>query len=124
MDEKISFCGIDCLACPVYIATQHGGLNVLEQIASKWSNGEIKFSLEDIDCVGCTEDGRHFNWCDICPVRKCGVGKKVKNCAYCIHYPCEDLEESFERNPEAKEKLDKIRKHLGSISKEDKKIEK
>ena len=112
MDEKISFCGLDCLACPAYIATQQGDNKALERIASEWSNDEIKFNPEEIDCVGRTEDGQRFSWCDICPIRKCVMGKKVRNCAYCIYYPCEELDKSFERSPEAKETLDKIRKNL------------
>jgi len=112
MEEKISFCGFDCLACPAYIATQLGDEKVLERIAVKWSNGKLKFDPKNFDCVGCTEDGRHFSWCDICPIRKCSMDKKIKNCAYCIHYPCEELNESFKKSPEAKEKLDEIRKDL------------
>ena len=112
MDEKILFCGLDCLACPAYLATQRCDKKALERIAIEWSNGEIKLSPENIDCVGCTEDGQHFSWCDICPIRKCVMGKKVRNCAYCVHYPCEELDKSFERSPEAKETLDKIRKTL------------
>ena len=112
MDEKISFCGLDCLACPAYIATQQGDNKALERIASEWPNDEIKFNPEEIDCVGCTEDGQRFSWCDICPIRKCVMGKKVKNCAYCIYYPCEELDKSFEKSPETKETLDKIRKNL------------
>ncbi|MFX1345935.1 MAG: DUF3795 domain-containing protein [Promethearchaeota archaeon] len=112
MDKKISFCGFDCLACPAYLATQYGDKNALERISSEWSNNKIKYTPEEIDCVGCTEDGQHFSWCDICPIRKCGMGKKVKNCAYCIHYPCEELDKSFERLPERKETLDKIKKNL------------
>ncbi len=40
------------------------------------------------------------------------MGKKVRNCAYCIYYPCEELDKSFERSPETKETLAKIRKTL------------
>ena len=80
--------------------------------ANEWSNGKIKFEPENFDCVGCTEDGEHYSWCDMCPVRKCNTDKKIKNCAYCIHYPCEELDEPFERLPNSKKNLDKIRKNL------------
>ncbi|MFX1477314.1 MAG: DUF3795 domain-containing protein [Promethearchaeota archaeon] len=111
MEEKISFCGLDCLACPVYIATQQGDSHALERIAFNWSNGELKFNPDEINCVGCTVDGQHMSWCDICPVRKCGTGKKIKNCAYCIYYPCEELGKVFERSPGVEENLDKIKKN-------------
>ena len=110
MKENISFCGLDCLACPAYIATQHGDEKTLKRIASKWSNGELKFDPEEGTCVGCTEEGLHLSWCDICPVRKCGKDKKVKNCAYCVHYPCEELDDSFKKTKGVKDTLDKIRK--------------
>ncbi|MHA1915536.1 MAG: DUF3795 domain-containing protein [Promethearchaeota archaeon] len=112
MTEKISFCGLDCLACPAYMATQRGDQKMLKRLTSEWSNGELRFAPEEMDCVGCTEDGQHMNWCDICPVRKCVTGKKIKNCAYCVHYPCEDLDKPFERSSEAKKTLDSIRKNL------------
>lgn len=112
MDEKISFCGMDCLACPAYLAIQQGDKGVIERITSKWSNGELTFDPETRDCVGCTEDGQHMSWCDICPVRKCAMGKKIKNCAFCIHYPCDELDKPFERSTEAKKVLDSIRKKL------------
>ncbi|MFX1571479.1 MAG: DUF3795 domain-containing protein [Promethearchaeota archaeon] len=112
MEEKISFCGLDCLSCPAYIATQHGDRKALERIAIEWSNNELKFDSKNIDCVGCTEDGRHFSWCDICPIRKCGMGKKIKNCAHCIYYPCEELNQSLKNSFKARQKLDDIRKNL------------
>ncbi len=40
------------------------------------------------------------------------MDKKIKNCAYCIHYPCEELDEPFERLPNAKKNLDNIQKNL------------
>jgi hypothetical protein len=112
MKITVSICGMDCLAYPAYIASQQGDKKALERIASKWSNGELKFNPTNFDCVGCTEDGKHYSWCDMCPVRKCSMDKKIKNCAYCIHYPCEELNEPFERLPNAKKTLDEIRKNL------------
>jgi len=94
MVKEISFCGMDCLACPAYMASQQGDKKALERIAFE------------------TEDGQHYSWCDICPVRKCSMDKKIKNCAYCIHYPCDELDEPFERLPNAKKTLDEIRKNL------------
>ncbi|MFX1454165.1 MAG: DUF3795 domain-containing protein [Promethearchaeota archaeon] len=112
MEKKISFCGMDCLACPAYIASQLGNKKALKRIVTKWSNGILKLDRENFDCVGCTEDGQHYSWCDICPIRKCNMDKKIKNCAYCIHYPCEELSEPFERLPDTKKTLDDIRKNM------------
>ena len=69
---------------------------------------------EDVtDCDGCkTKDDRLFSGCKNCLIRKCVIEKKIENCAYCIKYPCDKLEEFFVTDPEAGERLDKIRNTL------------
>ena len=43
-----------------------------------------------LDCGGCTSKGKiHFQYCNVCEIRKCGQEKKVKNCAYCADFACE-----------------------------------
>jgi len=53
-------------------------------------------------------------FCEECNVRKCGLKKGVKNCAYCTEYPCEKLEKLWNsfQVPLAKEILDEIRKTI------------
>ena len=47
----------------------------------------------------------------VCEIRKCGMDKGVKNCAYCADYGCDKLLKFFEMAPQAREKLEEIRKH-------------
>ncbi|MHA2325774.1 MAG: DUF3795 domain-containing protein [Promethearchaeota archaeon] len=112
MHKNIAYCGLDCLACPAYMATQQGDDKALERIASEWSNGELKFDPVEGNCVGCAEDGQHHSWCEICPVRKCGIDKMVKNCGFCVYYPCEELNKSFEKSKGIKDTLEKIKREL------------
>ena len=35
--ENISYCGLDCAACPAYIATQAGDQEGLKKTAETWS---------------------------------------------------------------------------------------
>ncbi|MCK4527151.1 DUF3795 domain-containing protein [candidate division WOR-3 bacterium] len=114
MDEMIAFCGLTCSKCPALLATQKDDNNERKKVAEFWSkefNQEIK--VEDINCDGClVENGRLFNYCKICKIRKCGLEKGVENCAYCNDYACEELNKFFDMAPEAKQNLEEIRKQI------------
>lgn len=113
MEKIIGFCGLICSECPAYLATQKDDDNERKKVAEMWSkefNETIK--SEDINCDGCLDDERVFNYCKKCEIRKCGLEKNLKNCAYCDDYACEKLEKFFEMAPEAKTTLEKIRKDM------------
>lgn len=111
MGKIIAFCGIDCSECKALIATRKNDNILRREIAEEWSKmfgHEIK--PEEINCIGClTVDGPHINYCSFCEIRKCGIEKGVKNCAYCIDYKCEKLAKFHEQAPEAKNRLEDIR---------------
>lgn len=115
MDEMIAFCGIICSKCPTFLATQKDDYNEKKNVAEKWSK-EYKSDIkpEDINCDGClaiTE--RIFNYCKVCQIRKCGMERKVKNCAHCEDYACDKLSKFHERAaPALKQTLDEIKKSL------------
>jgi len=71
-------------------------------------------TLGDINCDGCTTGKEVIPFCEACDVRKCGLEKGVKNCAYCAEYPCKKLEGLWDllQAPKAKGVLDEIRKTL------------
>jgi hypothetical protein len=113
MEKMIAVCGLVCSDCPAFIATQKDDEEERRKVAEKWCK-EFKVDLkpEDINCLGCViETEKLFNYCKVCEIRKCGKGKKVKNCAYCDEYPCEKLTEFFKMAPHAKTNLDEIRKN-------------
>jgi hypothetical protein len=73
-----------------------------------------EYKPEDINCDGCTGNGqRIFSYCSICKVRKCGMEKKVENCALCADYPCEKVSRVFAGYAKAKEVLEGVRREHG-----------
>ena len=113
--ELISFCGINCLECPAYIAKRTDDIELREKTAKAWSGPEDKVKPEEINCDGCiTQDKEIFSWCKVCQVRSCGLEKGVENCAHCDEYSCEKLEGLWNmlQLKDSKEKLDTIKSNL------------
>lgn len=114
MEKMIAYCGLNCFECLAYIATMKNDDTERAKVAELWSkefNADIK--PEDINCMGCiSTTGPVFSYCNVCEIRKCGLEKKVLNCAYCDEYSCKKLNKFFEMTPSAKTTLDEIR---GSI---------
>ena len=84
-----------------------------KKTAERWSSKDFPIKPEDINCDGCISE-TVIPFCEECNVRKCGLEKGVKNCAYCTEYPCEKLEKLWNsfQVPQAKEILDEIRKTI------------
>lgn len=114
MEKMIAFCGITCSECPAYLATQKDDDNERQKVAEMWSKEfDADLKPEDINCNGCLlEKEPLFSHCKVCTIRKCGLDKKVKNCAYCENYACEELTKFFAMVPDAKATLDEIRKNF------------
>jgi hypothetical protein len=119
MDEMISFCGLNCRGCAIYLATREKNeekrhkmrADIARQIKEHY--GE-EYKPEDVtDCDGCrTEGGRLFSGSRNCRVRKCARLKGFENCAHCGDYVCEIIEEFLAKEPDAKARLDAIRREL------------
>lgn len=116
MEHVFGFCGIICSDCPVLLATQKNDATERKRVADLFTKQYGKeYKPEDIDCDGCTSNSqRVFSYCRLCGIRKCGMEKKVKNCAFCSEYPCEKLSELFAAYSKAKENLDGIRHEHGT----------
>jgi hypothetical protein len=114
--KMVTYCGIDCLRCPIYLATredddekrQEMRLEIARKIAELYGQ---ECTLEDItDCDGCkAESGKLFSGCKRCQIRKCARQKEIENCAYCEDYTCEALQKLFATDPDAKKCLGQIR---------------
>lgn len=115
MDKMIVYCGINCMECPAYVATQRDNREEIEKIAKNWSNEERSFTPEEIYCDGCNADRRIFSWCKECDIRECCRTRGFINCAYCDDYICDKLKVIFEKTPPARINLEKIRKSLKKI---------
>lgn len=114
MNGIIALCGLDCTACPAFIARQNNDDELRKKTAEDWSKAfGAEITPEQINCVGClATEGVQISYCGECEIRKCGLEKKVENCAYCDDYICEKLEKWFKNVPDAKQRLDTIKKNL------------
>ena len=112
VEGNISFCGIDCNACPAYIATQANDTKKLADVAKGWSSEEFPLGPDDILCDGCHTE-RVTKFVPECTTRLCGLEKGVSNCAQCGEYVCEKLEKQWgmlgeETATSSKAALDKL----------------
>jgi len=112
LEDIIAYCGINCSKCPAYVATQNNDIKAIKELSKKWSTETMIFKPKDIYCDGCNAETRIFYWCTQCNIRICCKEKEIENCAYCDKFVCDTLKNSYERNPEAKQTLDNIRKGL------------
>jgi hypothetical protein len=109
----IAYCGLHCNECKAFEATQARDYEQKKQIARHWSDqGEIKFKPEDVDCHGCKSDTISGFCRKLCKIRPCAEEKKVKTCAHCDDYLCEELKEYLSTDPVATRNLEEIRKTL------------
>ena len=116
MDATLSYCGLICLSCPIYLVAREPDNSKKEQMVSNIirickEEYNINYTPADItDCDGCmSQSGIIFSSCKNCKIKKCAVEKGLANCAYCEDYACDDLAELFKSDPTAKARLDEIR---------------
>ncbi len=117
MEEILSYCGLICHSCAIFLATREKNdkkkakmrAEIAQVIKEQYG---VEHKPEDIaDCDGCrTKSGRLF--CMDCQIRMCAKEKNIENCAHCDEYACEKLEKLFVTDPEAKKRLDVIRSTL------------
>jgi len=115
MNQLIAFCGLDCAKCDAYLATQANDDAAKERVLEKWrAQYGADVPLAAVTCDGCvTVGGRAGGYCGQCPIRACGVTHKVANCAYCAEYnACDKLAGFFKTVPDARVRLDEIRRAL------------
>ena len=91
MRKMVAFCGLHCSECRAYRATQNNDNAQRIKTAEIWRQYGHLFKPEQINCTGCKSKGKlNFDYCNVCEIRKCGLEKNVKNCAYCNHV-CEKM---------------------------------
>jgi hypothetical protein len=110
--DMIAYCGLDCEACAAYIAYMTDDQELREKTAREWGEEHgIEVNPDDVNCTGCKGTGTQISFCsDECPIRICALERKVITCGHCGDYPCDKLTFIHEPVPEARERLDNIRK--------------
>ena len=109
----IAKCGLNCLECDAYIATQSNNLEMLTKL-SEDANHQFGMNLtwQDSQCDGCLGEGRQIGYCSQCKVRLCAIEHDVENCAYCPEFGCTTITEFFDMAPKAKTNLEAIHTSL------------
>ena len=119
MSDFLSYCGLVCNTCPIYLATRE--VNEEKQVRKRTEIAKLckeqygmNYEPADItDCDGCrTEGGRLFSGCTDCVIRNCAKQKAMENCAYCVEYVCKKLETFFTKDPDGKIRLDEVRSRI------------
>jgi hypothetical protein len=112
MAKMLSMCGLDCAACPAFIAHKTNDQALREKTAGEWSQQfHVDLKPADINCVGCVKiQGVHIGHCGACEIRKCGLGRQVKNCGLCGDFGCETISKFLASVPPAKANLDEVRR--------------
>ena len=115
MTTLYAYCGLDCVTCEAYTATQAGDKAAQLDLLARWREeyDSPEMTIEAVTCDGCTSQGRLGGYCNECPVRACGLEKRVENCAHCDAFEgCELLSEFIAQIPAARNNLAAIRAGL------------
>jgi len=111
--KTLAMCGLDCAACPASIAYRTNDQALRVKTAAEWSKAfKVELAPEGINCVGCLKTkGVLFSHCRECDIRKCGLTRKVDNCALCPEYSsCEKINKFIAGAPPAKANLEEVRR--------------
>lgn len=111
METNVAPCGLDCAACPSFIATRNDDKAALAEVLKLWEKEfGFKGTVDSVRCTGChSTSGVQIGNCAECGVRLCAIGKGYKTCAECPDYGCAKLSEFLKNAPDAKKRLDALR---------------
>lgn len=112
MEQRIAPCGLDCAACPAYVATIKDDRAALARLAEEWGR-QFGFvgTADNVRCVGChATTGPQIGHCAECEIRRCAIGKGLRTCAECADYGCATLAGFIAHSPEATVNLEALRK--------------
>lgn len=108
----ISYCGIKCDQCPIFIATKTNDEKMKEKLAQEYSSEKCTFISKDMECAGCRSSyAEHSKMCGGCEIRLCGKTRDIITCAECAEYPCYIIEKYVPKGSENRTLLDDIKKY-------------
>ncbi len=82
-----TYCGLNCGACPVGLASEQGDHERISRMAEEW--GRIP---EELNCNGCKTDLTAV-FCTDCRMRLCAREKELEFCFECDDFPCSIINE-------------------------------
>ena len=112
MNKMIAVCGLDCAACPAYVASMTNDEALRKKTAEQWSKAYgFDCKPEMVNCHGClATDGVQIGHCADCDIRLCAMGKGHANCASCSDFACEKVAAFWKDSPDAKQNLEALRR--------------
>jgi hypothetical protein len=103
-------CGLECSACPAFIAGRDDDDELRKKTAREWSEMfQIDITPESINCAGCLASGVHGPYCGMCEIRSCAMEKALESCAFCPDYGCAKLQKVHVIDEHCKKRLDALR---------------
>ena len=103
----IGLCGDNCEYCPRYMATQNGRIEELEKVKELWIRLGLRvpnFPAKDMCCHGCKPE----NKCAYTELRSCVSTKMYDNCGLCDEYPCQLIQNAFDKSEKLKGRMESI----------------
>jgi len=98
MPDIVARCGYKCNLCLIY----RDNLKKDEKNRQRFRDSLEKYygdklTLEQCYCDGCmTPDTENPQRVDAgCKIRPCVIARNIENCAYCVQYPCKNVERKF-----------------------------
>lgn len=92
MSKIIAACGNDCSMCPRFLPKSEEELHQAAVLWEKIGYRDHVVTNEEIQCSGCKKG----NFCRF-GIVDCVEEKHLPNCGHCSEYPCEKIEETFEK---------------------------
>ena len=103
MDEKITLCGDNCIACPRYNAHSD---EELKQVAELWFKVGWRTTIvsnEEISCQGCSSHKQcTYHLVD------CTKEHQVAKCNQCNQFPCQKITDMLKRSKEYQKKCKEV----------------
>lgn len=110
MSDLIAPCGIDCSVCDAFIATRDNNAALKQKLADNFKKQFGKdISFAELDCDGCSPEGRHIGFCARCAIRSCAFGKGYATCAECSEFPCDQGSFIWTTNSKSRATLEALR---------------
>lgn len=114
--DYISYCGLKCNECPVFLATINNDNILRKKLAKQYSTKKCIFTEEDMNCLGCHSNmAKKSKMCGNCEIRNCKSNKDISNCGECEKYPCKLIKKYVPDGNENSEFLNKINNRKGII---------
>lgn len=105
----LSYCGLLCNECPLYIATKDNDMAAKQRLARECSTGDVTFTADDMTCAGCGQaQADNSKMCGDCEIRACARLKAVESCGHCRAYPCAIVDRRLPSDSDGRRRLNSI----------------